>query len=50
MLSIFLKLCFLSQNRTGFKDENNVVTDLILPGPFAMMAGIEIHDWDPGVN
>jgi beta-galactosidase len=36
--------------RSGVKDEHNVVTDQTLPGPFADIAGIAIHEWDPQVN
>jgi beta-galactosidase len=36
--------------RSGVKDEHNVVTDRVLPGPLAEMAGIEIHDFDPQTN
>jgi beta-galactosidase len=36
--------------RSGVKDENNVVTNQTLPGPFAEMAGIAIHDFDPQTN
>jgi len=36
--------------RSGVKDENNVVTHQTLPGPFAEMAGIAIHDFDPQTN
>jgi beta-galactosidase len=36
--------------RSGVKDEHNVVTDRTLPGPFADIAGVAIHDFDPQVN
>lgn len=36
--------------RSGVKDEHNIVTDQVLPGPLAEMAGIEIHDFDPQTN
>jgi beta-galactosidase len=32
------------------KDENNVVTNQMLPGPLAELAGIAIHDFDPQTN
>ena len=36
--------------RSGVKDENNVVTDRTLPGAFAALAGVAIHDFDPQMN
>jgi len=36
--------------RSGVKDEHNVVTDQTLPGPFADIAGVAIHEFDPQVN
>ncbi len=36
--------------RSGVKDEHNVFTDKTLPGPFAEMAGVAIHDYDPQTN
>jgi beta-galactosidase len=36
--------------RSGVKDEHNVVTDGTLPGPFAEIAGVAIHDFDPQIN
>ena len=36
--------------RSGVKDEHNVVTDQTLPGPLAELAGVAIHDYDPGVG
>jgi beta-galactosidase len=36
--------------RSGVKDEHNVVTDQTLPGPFAEIAGVAIHEFDPQVN
>ena len=36
--------------RSGVKDEHNVVTDQTLPGPLAELAGVAIHDFDPGTN
>jgi beta-galactosidase len=36
--------------RSGVKDENNVVTDRTLPGAFADLAGVAIHEFDPQIN
>ncbi|MGO8789166.1 MAG: beta-galactosidase [Terriglobia bacterium] len=36
--------------RSGVKDEHSVVTDQTLPGAFAGIAGIGIHEFDPQVN
>jgi len=36
--------------RSGVKDEHNVVTDQTLPGAFADLAGVAIHEFDPQVN
>jgi len=36
--------------RSGVKDEHNVFTDQTLPGPLAELAGVAIHDYDPGVG
>jgi beta-galactosidase len=36
--------------RSGVKDEHNVVTELTLPGPFADIAGVAIHEFDPQIN
>jgi beta-galactosidase len=36
--------------RSGVKDEHNVVTDQTLPGPFADIAGVAIHEFDPQLN
>ena len=36
--------------RSGVKDEYNVVTDQTLPGPFADIAGVAIHEFDPQIN
>jgi beta-galactosidase len=36
--------------RSGVKDEHNVVTDQTLPGPFAEIAGVAIHEFDPQIN
>ena len=36
--------------RSGVKDEHNVVTDQTLPGPFADIAGVAIHEFDPQIN
>jgi len=36
--------------RSGVKDEHNVVTDQTLPGPFADLAGLAIHEFDPQIN
>jgi beta-galactosidase len=36
--------------RSGVKDEYNVVTDRTLPGPFADLAGVAIHEFDPQMN
>ncbi len=36
--------------RSGVKDEHNVVTDRTLPGPFAGLAGVAIHEFDPQLN
>jgi beta-galactosidase len=36
--------------RSGVKDEHNVVTDRTLPGPFADIAGVAIHEFDPQIN
>jgi beta-galactosidase len=36
--------------RSGVKDEHNVVTDQTLPGPFADLAGVAIHEFDPQIN
>jgi beta-galactosidase len=36
--------------RSGVKDEYNVVTDRTLPGAFADIAGVAIHEFDPQVN
>ncbi len=36
--------------RSGVKDENNVVTDHTLPGPFADLVGVAIHEFDPQIN
>jgi beta-galactosidase len=36
--------------RSGVKDEHNVVTDRTLPGPFADIAGVAIHEFDPQLN
>jgi beta-galactosidase len=36
--------------RTGVKDEHNVVTTRTLPGVFAELAGVAIHDFDPQLN
>lgn len=36
--------------RTGVKDDHNATTLESLPGPFAKLAGVVIHDFDPGVG
>jgi len=36
--------------RSGVKDEDNVVTESTLPGPFAEIAGVAIHEFDPQIN
>jgi len=36
--------------RSGVKNEHNVVTDKTLPGPFADIAGVAIHEFDPQIN
>jgi beta-galactosidase len=36
--------------RSGVKDEHNDVTRQTLPGPFATMAGIAIHEFDPQIS
>jgi beta-galactosidase len=36
--------------RSGVKDEHNVVTNRTLPGAFAELAGVAIHDFDPQIN
>jgi beta-galactosidase len=36
--------------RSGVKDEHNVVTERTLPGPFAHLAGLAIHEFDPIIN
>jgi len=36
--------------RCGVKDEHNVVTNQTLPGAFAELAGVAIHDFDPQLN
>lgn len=36
--------------RSGVKNQHNVFTTKTLPGPFAAMAGIAIHDYDPEVG
>ncbi len=36
--------------RSGVKDANNVVTDRTLPGAFADLAGVAIHEFDPQMN
>lgn len=36
---------FLAGFRTGIKDQNNVVTDKMLPGELKDLFGIEIHDY-----
>jgi beta-galactosidase len=36
--------------RSGVKDEHNVVTELTLPGAFADIAGVAIHEFDPQLN
>jgi beta-galactosidase len=36
--------------RSGVKDEHNVVTDRTLPGAFADLAGVAIHEFDPQLN
>ncbi|MGH9433136.1 MAG: beta-galactosidase [Terriglobia bacterium] len=36
--------------RSGVKDEHNEVTRQTLPGPFAKLAGIAIHEFDPQTN
>jgi beta-galactosidase len=36
--------------RSGVKDEHNIVTDQVLPGPLAELAGVAIHDFDPQTN
>jgi beta-galactosidase len=36
--------------RSGVKDEHNVVTDQTLPGLFADIAGVAIHEFDPQLN
>lgn len=36
--------------RSGVKDEHNVVTDQTLPGPFADLAGVAIHEFDPQID
>jgi beta-galactosidase len=36
--------------RSGVKDEHNIVTDQTLPGPFADIAGVAIHEFDPQIN
>ncbi|MGH9453943.1 MAG: beta-galactosidase, partial [Terriglobia bacterium] len=36
--------------RSGVKDEHNEVTRDTLPGPFARLAGMAIHEFDPQIN
>jgi beta-galactosidase len=36
--------------RSGVKDEHNAVTELTLPGPFAEIAGVAIHEFDPQIS
>ncbi len=36
--------------RSGVKDEYNVVTNRTLPGVFADLAGVAIHEFDPQLN
>ncbi len=36
--------------RSGVKDEHNVVTNRTLPGAFAELAGVAIHEFDPQLN
>lgn len=36
--------------RSGVKDDHNAVTLETLPGPFAKLAGVAIHDFDPQVS
>jgi beta-galactosidase len=36
--------------RSGVKDEHNVFTNRTLPGAFAELAGVAIHDYDPQLN
>jgi beta-galactosidase len=36
--------------RSGVKDEHNVVTDQTLPGLYADLAGVAIHEFDPQIN
>jgi beta-galactosidase len=36
--------------RSGVKDEHNLVTDQTLPGPFADIAGVAIHEFDPQID
>jgi beta-galactosidase len=36
--------------RSGVKDEHNVVTNRTLPGAFAGLAGVAIHEFDPQLN
>jgi beta-galactosidase len=36
--------------RSGVKDEHNVVTDRTLPGLYAHLAGLAIHEFDPIIN
>lgn len=36
--------------RSGVKDEHNVVTDRTLPGAFADLAGVAVHEFDPQIN
>lgn len=36
--------------RSGVKDEHNVVTNRALPGAFAELAGVAIHEFDPQLN
>lgn len=36
--------------RSGVKDDHNVVTDQTLPGAFADLAGVAIHEFDPQLN
>lgn len=36
--------------RSGVKDEHNVVTNRTLPGAFAELTGVAIHDFDPQLN
>ena len=36
--------------RSGVKDQHDVVTDRTLPGAFADLAGVAIHEFDPQIN